>query len=304
MGFTEREAANLHATRAVQDANASLIQAIQLNSREGISWGELLEHPLRLLSIRLISIFVRIDGAAERPLRDELVSQISQMLTSFVGVFSLTRRGKESEQVTINDLQTRYANAVAGDFDLAAWERNRGRLVGKPSAPTRRKNEKHGILDSYSHYVDDFPLSVGVLGVAVVFVDVDDFKKVNTRFTEPVVDRSLLPELQRLIDSLVARRGFVYAEGGDEIVITLPNTDAALAEAFTGVLLEKVRGTLFIVNGESVTVTLSAGIAASTSINDAEACRDAAALAKQHAKLAGKDRYVVAPAEATSAGCL
>lgn len=31
---------------------------------------------------------------------------------------------------------------------------------------------------------------------SVIYFDLDDFKKLNPRFTEPVIDRTLLPELQ------------------------------------------------------------------------------------------------------------
>jgi hypothetical protein len=97
-----------------------------------------------------------------------------------------------------------------------------------------------------------------------------------------------------LIAALVLDRGYAYAEGGDEFIVILPNTNAVLAEALTAELLERIRSTTFEVDREPVRVTASAGIAVSTIAEDAQRCREAASAAKRDAKGKGKDRYVLA----------
>lgn len=76
------------------------------------------------------------------------------------------------------------------------------------------------------------------------------------------------------------------AEGGDEFVVVLPNTNTALAEAFTSLLLERIRLATFDVDGVAVSVTASAGVASSMSADDGQACREAAGKAKGVAKKA------------------
>lgn len=134
---------------------------------------------------------------------------------------------------------------------------------------------------------------MGVLGVSVIFFDLDKFKDLNSRFSEPLVDEAVLPQLQEVIRSLVDHRGFAYGEGGDEFIIVLPNTNTALAEAFTKQLLDQIRSLEFVLEGETRRVTASAGIASSTVPDDWQGCRVAAAKAKAAAKDAGRDRYVV-----------
>ncbi len=90
------------------------------------------------------------------------------------------------------------------------------------------------------------------------------------------------------------KRGFAYAEGGDEFIVMLPNTNAAEAEVFAVVLLDAVRAATFRVDGEPIRVTASAGIASATDPEAGQVCREAAAKAKQKAKDDGRNRYVVA----------
>jgi diguanylate cyclase (GGDEF)-like protein len=167
---------------------------------------------------------------------------------------------------------------------------------GPTVMPTRRKQDKFGILDVRTfHYDEDYRRGIGLLGVAVVYFDLDHFKAINTRFTEPVVDRELLTELNKLVADLVESRGFGYAEGGDEFVILLPNTSLKIAEIFVRELLDTLRVRTFVVQGNEVKVTASAGVAWSKDPEEAQSCLDAAAFAKKAAKDGGRDQYRVAP---------
>lgn len=203
-----------------------------------------------------------------------------------------------SQQREAANLKALVTASVGREFDLAvhALKKPRPFVIAQESraAPARRKQDKFEILDSPKQYDLDFPHSIGMLGVAVIYFDLDDFKTLNTRFTEPVIDRTLLPELQRMIAALVVNRGYAYAEGGDEFIIMLPNTNAALASAFAAELLERIRSTRFDVDGDEVKVTASAGIAVGAIAGQAQACRESASAAKRDAKEQGKDRFVVA----------
>jgi diguanylate cyclase (GGDEF)-like protein len=167
-------------------------------------------------------------------------------------------------------------------------------LVMSAPPAQRLKQDKFGILDSVKLYASDFDESVGAHGIAVIYFDLDNFKSLNTRFTETVIDRELLPKLQRMIDALVVGHGFAYAEGGDEFVIMLPNTGIKIATAFAEELLDRIRSLEFTINGEVVSVTASAGLATAATVGAAQTCREAANVAKRTAKEEGKDRLVVA----------
>ncbi|MDX1931230.1 MAG: diguanylate cyclase [Capsulimonadales bacterium] len=96
--------------------------------------------------------------------------------------------------------------------------------------------------------------------VTVVLADLDNFKKVNDRFSHAVGDEVLKTTAQILRQS--CRRGDVAARyGGEEFVVVLPETDAAGAE----ILCERIRHGIENFGWEryhpDLRVTISLGIA-------------------------------------------
>lgn len=158
---------------------------------------------------------------------------------------------------------------------------------------SRDKQQKFGILDGPHLLASDVEGAVGALGTCTIYLDLDDFKQLNTRFTERVVDRTILPELHRMIDSFGRGNGYSYAEGGDEVIILLTNATEAMGEAFAGAVLARIREAAFRVGEDIVRLTASAGLASSErfALNE---IADAANQAKAEAKRRGKDRVVVA----------
>lgn len=59
--------------------------------------------------------------------------------------------------------------------------------------------------------------------IAVAYVDIDDFKSLNSKYTETAVDRCVLPQFMRVLEAHVFCHGFAYRFGGDEYGIVLPN---------------------------------------------------------------------------------
>jgi len=97
--------------------------------------------------------------------------------------------------------------------------------------------------------------------IVVLLTDLDNFKRLNTKYSEPRVDQSLLPEAMQLIESLIRLRGGAYKYGGDEYVLILPNCDGMEGAGFA----EKVRKSFeqheFKVDTDAVHVTISIGVA-------------------------------------------
>jgi diguanylate cyclase (GGDEF)-like protein len=82
------------------------------------------------------------------------------------------------------------------------------------------------VLSDLAYYRD----SSGVRGnpVALAFVDIDDFKRLNTKHGHHLVDQLVLPVFMRCLEAFAFARGFAYRNGGDEYVIILGNGQGAL----------------------------------------------------------------------------
>jgi diguanylate cyclase (GGDEF)-like protein len=72
--------------------------------------------------------------------------------------------------------------------------------------------------------------------LALVLLDLDDFKSINDTFGHAAGDRALV-QLGRLISSATRRTDSAYRVGGDEFAIVLPQTDAAGARIVSSRLL-------------------------------------------------------------------
>jgi diguanylate cyclase (GGDEF)-like protein len=177
----------------------------------------------------------------------------------------------------------------------------RARQAKAAPESVRAKGEKFGILDSPKLLSHDLASSAGVMGTACIYVDIDSFKALNTRYSETVVDRDILPPFQRLLSNSVEGVGFAYAEGGDEVTVLLPNATAEMAAAwcvgFRSLLQERV----FSTGDSQVHLTVSVGLSHVESGGDRSALRQQANLAMRKAKELGKDRVCTYSAEGSSA---
>lgn len=132
--------------------------------------------------------------------------------------------------------------------------------------PVKEREQKFGILLSPAQAGRDFKewsQEAEAIGnpIAVLFVDVDEFKAFNLKLTETKVDQTIFPDVQRLLAKLVQGRGEAYRVGGEEFVVIVPNLDAIEARAFG----EKVRAAFeqrsFATGSSEEHVTVSIGIA-------------------------------------------
>lgn len=127
------------------------------------------------------------------------------------------------------------------------------------------------------------------LPLAFAMIDLDHFKRVNDSHGHAAGDR-VLRSLARLLGNRLRRTDIVGRYGGEEFGVILPDTDAATA----GAVIDKVREVFAAVehgaDGHRFTVTLSAGIAASPPVADAERLAAAADAALYRSKHAGRNR--------------
>lgn len=155
----------------------------------------------------------------------------------------------------------------------------------------RPKDQKFGILDSPALLREDLQQPPGALGRAIVYFDVDHFKAQNTRFTERVVDEFVLPHLQRLVTRYIQSLGHAYAEGGDEMVLLLPNATVGMASDVACALRGAISEHVFDVKGTEVRLSASFGVAGSSDPSQ-DLVADAN-LAKQFVKENGRDGVAV-----------
>lgn len=129
--------------------------------------------------------------------------------------------------------------------------------------------------------------------LAVVFVDLDDFKTFNTDLGEVKVDQLVLPPVLRAVESIVFGHGRAYRHGGDEFVLLLPNhTPRAILD-----LASHLRSELNQLDFPSTTrkASMSAGVwitSPESHLTDAELV-ELAARAKTRANQAGKGRTAI-----------
>jgi diguanylate cyclase (GGDEF)-like protein len=125
--------------------------------------------------------------------------------------------------------------------------------------------------------------------VALVVLDLDDFKLVNDRFGHPVGNEVLLRAGEIL--RAVARDSDLAARYGGEELVLLVRGDQRAATAAAARFVQSLRDVYFT---GGLRVTCSAGVAALAEGNDAHALFAAADEALYEAKRRGKDRVVVA----------
>lgn len=172
----------------------------------------------------------------------------------------LSRRFKE-ELIAERNFKLRRAGV---EIDMLT-DSVRAQQGQQPLPAPKEVAQKFGILWSPGQAEKDFLAWQEQLkesgSIAVMFVDIDFFKQLNTRFTESRIDGSLLPEVQRLFKCLVTGRGDAYHQGGDEFIIILPNVDASEAMQFAEKLRHVFENQKFVIDQQTVPITLSIGVA-------------------------------------------
>ena len=129
-------------------------------------------------------------------------------------------------------------------------------------------------------------------GVAVMFVDLDNFKKINDSLGHAHGDRVLHKSAQRLVKA--TRNGDTVARlGGDEFAVLLENlTDKQQVVEIAARIVEALQESLDL-PGTDMRVAASVGVAFATADDGVEELMRNADIAMYSAKAQGKGRYTV-----------
>ncbi len=183
-----------------------------------------------------------------------------------------------------------------GDFIpveyVEKWEAHRSRRDGVPAE--RQFDEKFHLLWAPNQFfvdLDEFRSAAELRGIpfAVAFLDIDLFKGFNDRYSEPIVDRDLLPPFMRCIEAHLYGRGRAYRQGGDEYVVLLHNATRPESEASVDALREKLQSLSY--RGITERTTVSVGlvcVGADCHLTNRELL-ERAATAKAFAKSSGRN---------------
>ncbi|PYT31169.1 MAG: hypothetical protein DMG57_06070 [Acidobacteria bacterium] len=68
--------------------------------------------------------------------------------------------------------------------------------------------------DTRRRYYRDACESRGI-SLAIAYIDIDDFRKLNTKYGHVAVDRDVLPLFMRAMESFTFARDYGYRFGGD-----------------------------------------------------------------------------------------
>jgi len=133
----------------------------------------------------------------------------------------------------------------------------------------------------------------GVSSVAVIFLDIDDFKGINDTLGHAAGD-AMLVEVAARIRSCLRRPDTAARLGGDEFAVLIEGVDSVVeAEHVARRVLETLHRP-FVLSGNTITVRASLGIAVADNVADnATSLMRHADVAMYAAKGTGRDRYIV-----------
>jgi diguanylate cyclase (GGDEF)-like protein/PAS domain S-box-containing protein len=127
--------------------------------------------------------------------------------------------------------------------------------------------------------------------VAVMFLDLDNFKNINDSLGHDAGDRLLQAVAQRIVKT-TRSSDTVARLGGDEFAVLLEKVGSAEeVERLARALIETLAQP-FALDGKEVRIGVSIGVAFSSPAGGAETLLSNADIAMYHAKAAGKNRHV------------
>lgn len=96
--------------------------------------------------------------------------------------------------------------------------------------------------------------------ISVLFIDIDHFKSINDKHGH-VVGSRLLSALGRAFQNTVRRKDFLFRYGGDEFVVLIAGVTEERALAVAERIRKQIESRTFVVEGISLRLTVSIGVA-------------------------------------------
>jgi two-component system cell cycle response regulator len=125
--------------------------------------------------------------------------------------------------------------------------------------------------------------------LSLLFLDIDDFKKINDTLGHPQGD-AVLKALADYLRGVLRQADLLCRYGGEEFVVLLPQTQAEQALILAERLREGIARTLISLSPGHIHITVSIGVAGLTTDMDGATLVKAADAALYRAKNSGKNR--------------
>jgi len=137
--------------------------------------------------------------------------------------------------------------------------------------------------------------------VALLFIDLDHFKRVNDQHGHQAGDH-VLAEVSRLISGTLRAEDVFARYGGEEFAVVCRGIDLGGAEALAGRLLDIIRNHTFRFGDKVIPVTISVGVAVDAKLVESQSLIVAADSAMYEAKRQGRNRACTHVSGATAGG--
>ncbi len=158
----------------------------------------------------------------------------------------------------------------------------------RTDALTGLPNRRH-FMEVFARDVEQARRNEGIL--SVIMADIDHFKEVNDTYGHAAGDEALKRVAQVLRSN--TRKGDFFARfGGEEFVISCPNTAEPEVKQLAERLRLDLKNTQVIFNGYTFSITISLGLTSLQSSDDEKQLLHRADLALYEAKLGGRNRSV------------
>ena len=214
------------------------------------------------------------------------------------------------EEVDVSELLSEanhHLVAAAGDSDdrivSVEVEKEAIQSEQKRLQSALRQYRERAALDPLTHVLNRGALTDGVrraidrnrdegVSIAMLFLDVDNFKRLNDNYGHAIGDR-VLKSVTSMLKSEIEPKGLVGRYGGEEFVVVLTGQSSNEVQAITEQILQKIRQLTPDSLGFPGNITCSAGLVWSERlpVDSAEAIYSAADQLMYKAKRAGKDQY-------------
>jgi diguanylate cyclase (GGDEF)-like protein len=133
--------------------------------------------------------------------------------------------------------------------------------------------------------------------LSLVMLDIDHFKKINDTYGHGGGDLAL-KHFAKTVGSTLRKGDALYRLGGEEFVAVLPATSSTGALEASARLLATLAASRVEIDGVSVQITASAGVACTQGVDDGADLLGEADAALYEAKRSGRNRAVVHPGRA------
>lgn len=216
----------------------------------------------------------------------EALSEVIDTLMSDTRTVQLSIASSRDELVTAReevDAATRRIHELERALDEASIQVKEDQLTG---AYNRR-----GLNDIFAREMNRAERSGEPLGL--VLLDVDNFKRLNDHYGHLTGDQ-VLKHLVDTIAGFLRPSDSVARLGGEEFVLLLPATSAEDSASLTERLQRQLTRAYFLANQDKIIITFSAGVTVWLPGEPEADTIERADQAMYRAKLAGKNRVLVA----------